>query len=165
VARNYSFIEETIAPSVNEKGKPIEIINNKSKCDLSFSTIFDKNIAGTTGENISLTFDKASDIFNKENSFGSPFLFSGFLIPPDFRPVLEDGYRATIELKRIFNIKQDSKNKITLSYKDIKTNDETPLTNFFKFSFVPEGEYKATIKFDSNREELFSKVGLIKKSK
>ena len=60
---------------------------------------------------------------------------------------------------------QDNQNTINLDYKDIKTKDETTLTNFFKFLFVPEGEYKTTIKFDSNREDLFIMAGLIKKPK
>ena len=165
VGRNYSFIEENIAPSVNEKGKAIEIINNKSKDDFSFNTSIDKDITENTKENIFLTFNKASDIIKKENSFTKPFLFSGFLIPPDFRPVVEEGYRATISIERIFNIPQDDQNTINLNYKDIKTKDETTLTNFFKFLFVPEGEYKTRIKFDSNREDLFIMAGLIKKAK
>ena len=85
---------------------------------------------------------------------------SGFLLPPDFRPVIEDGYRAGITFTMTINLLNDETLKII--YTDLKTKDETPLTNFFSFSFLPFGEYDVDLGFDSDRVKLFQNEGVIK---
>ena len=74
--------------------------------------------------------------------------------------MLEDDYRATIQLSMTIKLKED--NSVNVVYQDIKTKDEVKVTNFFSFLFLPIGEYKANIKFDTdNREKLFQKAGLV----
>ena len=47
-------------------------------------------------------------------------------------------------------------------HSDLKTKEETPLTNFFEFSFLPEGTYAVNLIFNGEREKLFQKAGIMK---
>ncbi len=158
-SKTYTYIEQNTAPSVDEKGKAVEIINNKSKIDYIFSKEidnFDQN-----NNKITVELEPLSNIL-KDKIFKNPVILTGFLIPPDFRPVLETGYRATFEINMIINL--DDLNSVDLIYSDLKTKDETALTNFFEFDFVPQGIYNAIIKFDADRNKLFQDAGVLKKS-
>lgn len=157
--KNYIFVEQTTAPSGDEKGKPIEIVNNKSKLDLIFLKRFE-NLNLTNQENsLTLNTEKSSKILENKN-FSNPLSLSGFLVPPDQRPVLEDNYRATLELSMTINL--TSNESVDIIYLDLMTKDETPLVNFFSFSFLPQGLYKAKVSFDGDREKLFKSAGVIK---
>lgn len=157
--KNYTFVEQITAPSGDEKGKPIEVVNNKSRLDLTFSKNF-QNLNFSTLENSStLNTEKSSKILENKN-FSNPISISGFLIPPDKRPVLEDNYRATVELSMTINLK--SNESVGVIYSDLMTKDETPLVNSFNFSFLPQGLYKVKVRFDGDREKLFKSASVIK---
>jgi hypothetical protein len=96
-------------------------------------------------------------LFNMQGSV------SGFLLPPDFRPVLEGGYRAGVEFMMTINLTNNETLKII--YADLKTRDETPLTNFFNFSYLPLGIYDVKLGFDSDRTKLFQEGGVLKLNK
>ena len=160
--RSYSSVEQTTAPSTDEKGKPIEIVNNKSRVDLVLSKNFSNNQLTSISDSLKLDIEKSSRLLDNKD-FKDELSLSGFLSPPDRRPVIEEGYRATIELSMTINLKPDNFLKIT--YSDLKAKDETPLTNFFNFLFLPSGTYDANIKFDSDRTKLFQKAGVIKLEK
>lgn len=162
VSRNYTFVEQVLAPSVDDKGKPIEVINNKSKADLSLSKSFSNIDLTSQTSPFSLLTEKPSVLLNNK-SFTKQGSITGFLSPPDFRPVLEDGYRATVAFTMTVNLINNEALKII--YTDLKTKNETPLANFFSFSFLPLGKYEVDLKFDSDRTKLFEKAGLIKSSK
>ena len=162
ISRNYTFVEQIVAPSVDDKGKPIEVVNNKSKADL----ILLKNLSAIDlSRQISsflLPIEKTTTLLNNA-SFTMQGNVSGFLLPPDFRPVLEDGYRAGVEFTMTINLTNNETLKII--YADLKTKDETPLTNFFNFSYLPLGIYDVDLKFDSDRMKLFQKGGVLKENK
>lgn len=162
IIRDYTFVEQVVAPSVDDKGKPIEVINNKSKADLSLSKSFSNIDLTDQTSPFSLLIEKSSVLLNNK-SFTKQGSITGFLSPPDFRPVLEDGYRATVAFTMTVNLINNEALKII--YTDLKTKNETPLTNFFSFSFLPLGKYEVDLKFDSDRIKLFEKAGLIKSSK
>ncbi len=162
IIRDYTFVEQFVAPSVDDKGKPIEVINNKSKADLFLSKSFSNIDLTDQTSPFSLLTEKSSTLLNNK-SFTKQGNIAGFLTPPDFRPVLEDGYRATVSFTMTVNLINDEILKII--YTDLKTKDETPLTNFFSFSFLPLGKYGVDLEFDSDRTKLFEKTGLIKSNK
>ena len=157
--RQFSFIEENIAPTVDEKGKPKDIINNKSKLNLILEKAFNDIDLNNPGSPLTLEIDNPSQLLENK-SFTNQLELSGFLIPPDFRPVVEEGYRATIEL--FMSIKLSDKDSVNIAYSDLKTNDEVPFTNFFKFSFLPLGIYQANIKYDADRQKTFEMAGIVK---
>ena len=138
------------------------MINNKSKADLSLSKGFSNIDLTDKTSPFSLLTEKPS-VLLKNKSFTKQGSITGFLSPPDFRPVLEDGYRATIKFSMTVALANSEALKII--YADLKTKDETPLVNFFSFSFLPLGKYEVDLKFDSDRTNLFEKAGLIKSSK
>ncbi len=158
-SKTYTFVEQNTAPSVDEKGKAIEIINNKSRIDYKLSKEL-KNLE-PSNDNIAVELESISSIL-KDKNLKNPVNLTGYLIPPDFRPILETGYRATFEVSMIILL--DDLNSIDLMYSDLKTMDETPLTNFFKFDFVPQGIYNAVVKFDADRKKFFSDLGILKKN-
>ncbi|MBI3590195.1 MAG: hypothetical protein HY094_02315 [Candidatus Melainabacteria bacterium] len=158
-SRTYTFVEKNIAPTVDDSGTSKEIVNNKSKVDF----ILRKKTNDISISEVSQTFPLNTGDFSQffDNKLIKDQLsLSGFLIPPDFRPVLEEGYRATVELSMIIDFKDGNIIKITCS--DLKTKDEPPLTNFFKFSSIPVGLYDANIRFDASRKDLFNKAGILK---
>lgn len=157
LTRKYSSIEQNIAPTVDDEGKTKEVINNKSKLDLILVKDFSDLDLNTSENTLNLVIEKASKLF-ENMAFTSQLPLSGFLIPPDFRPVVEEGYRATIEL--FMSIKLTKEDILNIEYSDLKTKDEVPFTNFFTFSFLPKGLYNAKIKFDSDREKIFQMAGL-----
>lgn len=155
IERIYSAIEQNIAPSVNDEGESIEIVNDKAKVDLTFNKIFSSLELPDTSTGItSLTLKKASKLIEKENDFNNQLTISGFLIPPDFRPLVEPDYRATISLSRTFPVSEDE--SFSINYSELKTKEEVTFTNFFKFLFLPSGLYNAILEFNGNREELFN---------
>lgn len=158
VNKNYSFIEQTTAPSGNEAGKPVEIVNNKSKLDLTFSKTFQELNFTNIGNQLSLSTEISSKLLENK-AFNNPLSLSGFLLPPDKRPVLEDNYRAIIEFSMTIKFKDNE--FVTIKYSDLETKDETPLVNFFQFSFLPQGLYQTKIRFDGNREKLFESAGIL----
>ena len=155
--RNYTFVEQNKAPSVDEKGKTTEVINNKSRLDLNLSKTF-KNIDLAVTNDVDLQIGKASDLLD-DKIFQNQLEFSGFLFPPDFRPVLEDNYRTNVSFSMILELKNDEFVKI--NYLDLKTKDELKITNFFKFSFLPSGLYNVHLNFDGDREIFFKNAGLV----
>lgn len=159
--RRYIATEKFTAPSVDEKGKPIEVINNKSKIDIIVSNKFNSLDLTIPNHNLPLEIENASKLFNSKE-FKNQLPLSGFLIPPDFRPVLEEDYRANIELFMTFTLSENE--NIRLTYSDLKTKDETKLTNFFNFSFLPEGNYNGKIRFNGDRQNIFQMAGLIEKN-
>lgn len=162
IIRDYTFVEQVVAPSVDDKGKPIEVINNKSKADLSLSKSFSNIDLTDRTSPFSLLTEKPSVLLNNK-LFTKQGSITGFLSPPDFRPVLEDGYRANITFTMTVNLTNNE--ALKMIYTDLKTKNETPLANFFSFSFLPLGKYEVDLKFDSDRTKLFEKAGLIKSSK
>lgn len=157
--RQFSYIEQNIAPTVDEKGKPKNIINNKSTLHLTLEKTFEDLDLNNPEASLTLEAEKSANLLENK-SFTSQLELSGFLIPPDFRPVVEEGYRATIEL--FMSIKLSADDSVSISYSDLKTKDEVPFTNFFKFSFLPKGVYQANIKFDADREKIFEMAGIVK---
>ena len=162
INRNYTFVEQTTAPSVDDKGKPIEVVNNKSKAELTLSKNFSNLDLSNQTNPFTLAIEKTFTLLNNK-SFTKQGNVTGFLIPPDFRPVLEDGYRATVKFSMTINLINDELLKTI--YADLKTRDETPLTNFFSFSFLPLGKYDVNIEFDSDRIKLFQNAGVVKPNK
>ncbi len=159
ISRDYTFVEQVVAPSVDDKGKPIEIVNNKSKADLVLSKNFLNIDLSNQINPFGLTIEKTSTLLNNK-SFTMQGSVTGFLLPPDFRPVLENGYRATVQFTMTINLINDELLKII--YSDLKTKDETPLTNFFGSSFLPLGKYDVNLEFDSDRTKLFQNAGVVK---
>ena len=157
-SKKYSFVQETIAPTVGETGKTTQVINDKARADLVLIRHFN-DINFLSSNSLNLTSDKASKLLENK-SFTNQLSLSGFLIPPDFRPVLEEGYRAAISVSMTVNLNKN--NDLEVIYSDIKTKDETPLTNFFKFTYLPLGIYDVNVKFDSDRAKFFEKAGIIK---
>ena len=155
----YTSVEQKIAPSVDEKGNSTEVVNNKSKSELVLSKIFNNINLSDPALPVTLNTEKASKLLGNK-LFKNQFSLSGFLIPPDFRPILEDGYRANIDFSMTINIEDE--NILNLFYTDLKTKEETPLTNFFEFSFLPEGTYAVNLIFNGEREKLFQKAGIMK---
>ena len=162
LSRDYTFAEQNIAPSVDDKGKPIQIINNKSRADIILSKDFSNIDLSNQTRPFELTVGKTSTLLNNK-SFTMQGNLTGFLTPPDFRPVLENGYRANIEFTMSINLANTEVLKII--YIDLKTKDETPLTNFFSFSFLPFGKYDVNLEFDADRTKLFQSAGLVKSDK
>ena len=156
----YSFVEQNISPSVDENGKSKDIINNKSKEDLILIKDFGNIDFSKIQSNINLKIEKASKLLNND-LFNNQFTLSGFLIPPDSSPVVQPPYRATIEL--FMSIKLTNTDSVNILFSDIKTKDEVPSINFFKFSFLPSGTYETKVKFDGDRTKLFQAAGVIKK--
>ena len=150
--RIYSTIEQNIAPSVNNEGKAIEIVNVKARVDLTFNKEFSGLELPSSIGITELALKKPSKIIEKENDFSNQFTISGFLTPPDFRPLAEPDYRATISFSRIFPNDEES---FSFKYSELKTKDEVAFTNFFKFLFLPGGVYNAVLEFNGNREALF----------
>lgn len=156
--RTYTFVEQNIAPSVDEKGNNLEVINNKSRLELTLSKAY-KNTDLTTVDNLDLQINQASSLL-EDKTFQDQLELSGFLFPPDFRPVLEDNYRANVLFSMTLNLKNDELLKI--NYSDLKTKDEVQITNFFKFSFLPTGLYNAHLNFNGDREVFFKNAELVK---
>ena len=156
--RTYTSVEQDLAPSVDEMGKAIEIVNNKSKVELVLSNATATVDFASLSNMLELDLSKASELL-KDRKFTRQVTLSGLLIPPDFSPVLEDGYRATVELSMTIDLKD--KNSVKIIYSDLKTKDETPLTNFFKFSFLSQGLYNAIVKFDADRKKIFLTAGIL----
>ena len=162
INRNYTFVEQITATNVDDTGDSIEITNNKSRADLILSKSF-SNIDSLNQTNpFLLSIEKPSVLLNNK-SFNKQGNLTGFLIPPDFRPILENGYRATIGFTMTINLADNEILKIM--YADLKTKDETPLSDFFSFSFLPFGKYDVNLEFDSNRTKLFQNAGTIKSNK
>ncbi|MBI2995711.1 MAG: hypothetical protein HYY52_03265 [Candidatus Melainabacteria bacterium] len=157
--RIYSSVEQTKAPSVDEKGKPIEVVNDKSRADLQFSKSFEGIDLTQPNANITLDINPVTQILN-DKDFINQLPITGFLIPPDFRPVIEENYRATISFSMTLNLKNN--NILQINYSDLKTKDESKFVNFFSFKFLPQGKYQASIKFDGNRGAFFKNAGVIK---
>ena len=134
VGRGYTFVEQSLAPSVDEKGKSIEVVNNKSKADLILQKTF-SNIDLSNQINPYITTVETSSILLSSKLFTMQGGLSGFLVPPDFRPVLEEGYRATVEFAMTINFVSNNET-LKIIYADLKTKDETPLTNFFRLTVL-----------------------------
>lgn len=160
--KTYTFVEQNIQPSVDdETGESIEIVNNKSKADFIFSKIFDNTDVTNITDSLVFNIKSPSKILEENQGVKDQVTLSGFLVAPDLRPVLEEGYRATFEVSMLINL--GGKSSLNISYSDLKTMDEVTITNFFNFSFLPRGLYNSTIRFDANREELFKANGIVKK--
>lgn len=157
--RIYSYIEADTSPSIESNGKAIEITDNKSNIDLTFSKNFNNVDLTNPTDSLVLDIDKTSTFLNSQ-AFNDQVKFSGILTPPDFRRLLETDYRATIEISMTTNLNINNLLKINCS--DLKTKDESPLTNSFQFSSIPSGEYNAIVMFDSDRQKLFERAGVIK---
>lgn len=158
--KTYSSVEQNIAPSVNEKGKPIETINNKSFLQLLITKTFSPTDLSEPNINLDLN---SSSLLLKDNSLTEQFTLSGFLAPPDFRPVIEENYRANISLFKTFDI--GNNNLITIKYADLRTKDESKLVNFFNIPFIPKGIYKVEILFNGDRELFFEIANVKNKQK
>lgn len=158
--RTYSLIEQNTAPSVNELGESIEVVNDKSRLDINFKKQFNAIDTTNSTSPISLKIKAPSKILEDKPIFNNLFLISGFLIPPDFRPVVEDNYRATILFSTFLPLTKEE--TLDINYSELKTKDEVKLTNFFKFSFLPQGIYNAKITFDGSREAIFKSTGILK---
>lgn len=160
--KTYTFVEQNIQPSVDdETGESIEIVNNKSKADFTFSKIFDTTDVTNITDSLVFNIKSPSKILEENQGVKDQVTLSGFLAAPDLRPVLEEDYRATFEVSMLINL--GSKSSLNISYSDLKTMDEVTITNFFNFSFLPVGLYNSIIRFDANREELFKANGIVKK--
>lgn len=157
----YSLVEQFLSPSVDEKGKPIDLITNKSIEDLFFIKRFNDIPLNSQKSSLDLSM-KVASLLLQDKVFKNQLMLSGFIIPPDQRPVIETNYRGTIELTRTIELEKD--NLIKVIFKDLKTKDEPPVVNFFSFSFLPEGTYNANIKFDGDRVKLFESQGINLKS-
>lgn len=157
--RTYTSVEQTTAPSVTEAGKAIKIVNNKSKNELIFSDSYPDISPASDTNTIQLEIEKASDNI-LDSKFKDQLSLSGFILPPDSRPVLEENYRANIKVSMTLKLKGGT--LLTINYSDLKTKDETPLINFFSFLFLPSGEYKVKLKFGADRKKFFEKAGIIK---
>ena len=158
-SRTYTYVEKSIGPSVDEKGKAIEVINNKSLAELTISK--DYPSLDTKLKTLFLSFKRPSLLLS-DKSFATAGSLTGFLVAPDLRPVLEDNYRETINFSTQIKLEEEI---INASYSDLQTKDETKLTDFFNFLYMPFGKYKVTIKFDKDRDKLFGTYGLIVKPK
>lgn len=158
--REYTFVEQFRAPSVDsETGKAIEVVNNKSRADLTFTKKI-SNIDLVGQANLYTALIERPTILLNNKSFTQQGSVSGFIAPPDLRPVIESGYRSTIEFNMTLNLANSETLKIL--YADLKTKDETPLTNFFSFSYLPFGIYDGVLKFDSDRIKFFQNAGIVK---
>ncbi len=153
----YVFVEKFIAPSVDDNGKPIDVINNKSKADLIISKDFlNIDFKSQTGP-FMIDIEKASNLLNNK-SFTKQGNLSGFLLPPDLRPVIQSGYRANVSFAMSINL--ISNETLEIIYSDLKTKDETALTNFFNFSYLPLGKYDVKLEFDADRTKFFEAAGI-----
>ncbi|MBI3309027.1 MAG: hypothetical protein HYZ79_06605 [Candidatus Melainabacteria bacterium] len=156
-SRTYSQIQQNIAPTVTDTGETIGIVNDKSRLDIEFAQPLNINDF-TNKNNITLDFQKASKQLESNSNFNLQKNLSGFLIPPDFQPVLIEGYRATIRF--FMTLALDSTETLNISYQELKTKDETPFANGFNFLFLPFGTYDTNIKFNGERENLFATNGV-----
>lgn len=153
----YVFVEQFTAPSVDDNGKPIDVINNKSKADLIISKDFSNiDFKSQTGP-FTIDIEKASNALNNK-SFTKQGNLSGFLIPPDLRPVIQSGYRANVSFSMSINLINNE--TLEIIYSDLKTKDETALTNFFNFSYLPLGKYNVKLEFDADRSKFFEAAGI-----
>ncbi len=165
VNRDYTFVEQFTAPSVDEKsGKAVEVINNKSRADLTLSKSFLNLDLLNQPNSFTLALEKPSVLLNNK-SFTKQGSISGFLLPPDSRPVIEADYRATIKFTTATNLNLSNSETLKIIYADLKTRNETPLTNFFSFSYLPFGTYNVNLRFDSDRTKLFQNADLMKQLK
>lgn len=155
--RTYSSIEQNIAPSVDETtGANKLIVNDKSRLDLTIQNTSEETNP-TSSDTVTIQSTNPETVFNN-SSFMNQLMSSGFLIPPDFRPIVEDGYRATISFTMsIITMTNDT---ININYQELQTKDEVSITNFFNFSFLPLGDYDVDLKFNANRRKNFQTLGI-----
>ncbi len=156
----YTFVEQDVTPSTDKEGKPIDLVTNKSKSEIIISTVYMDIDLNNVTTPISLESQMSSLIIGNQQ-LQNQIKLSGFVISPDRRPILEDKYKATISISKLFKIKENT--FVNWVYSDLKAKDEPAVTNFFSFSFLPTSTYQCNLKFDSNREALLKKYGVIKK--
>ena len=157
ITKTYTALETSTGASSDENGNVIQVINDKAKAELLIS----KKIKGFDLKKPILLQTEPSSTTFANVLFSNQTPLSGFIIPPDSRPVVEDGYRATAEFSMIINI--DPQTNINIKYFELKTKDESKLVNFFKFNFLPIGTYSVKLRFDGDRKKLLQNLGLIQK--
>lgn len=161
--RKYSLIEQTKQPSVDEDtGEAIEIVNDKARLDLSLKKDFIMQSIVNDNNSFELIVSNNST-FTNSSVLSKLFKVSGFLFPPDQRPIIESGYRATISFEKEFEIKKNE--FINFFYSELKTKDEVKITNFFNFMILPESTFSAKLKFNGNRKKFFQNIDLVEEDK
>ena len=159
--RDYVFVEVNFTKGTGANGEPVDILSNKSKLDLRFSTQFLSKDSLIQDVN-PISLRSSENLLDKNDVFEKLGGLSGLLLAPDSRPFLEPGYRNAIELSMVVDL--GGSDTLSLDYSDLKTKDERQEFNIYNFSFVPFGKYEIKIKFDSDREKLFQNAGLVKGS-
>ena len=155
--RNYTFVEQSLASGTDDDGSLIDIVDNKSRANISLSKTF-SGIDLADEQTVDFVLSKTAKVLNTED-FTKQTSLSGFLIAPDLRPILFNGYRATVALSMTIKVQNDE--ELRLQFFDLKTANESPLTNIFTFSFLPIGLYDALVNFDADRNELLQDLGVV----